>query len=78
MTTRVDVNELRDKVKVMYRAVAEAPQGEFHFEMGRVLAERLGYPARELDLVPSAAVPAWMCSSPRSRQALTERSSVST
>ena len=32
---RVDVDELRDKVKVMYRAVAEAPQGEFHFEMGR-------------------------------------------
>ena len=56
MTTRVDVNELRDKVKVMYRAVAEAPQGEFHFEMGRVLAERLGYPARELDLVPSEAI----------------------
>ena len=23
---RVDVDELRDKVKVMYRAVAEAPQ----------------------------------------------------
>jgi SAM-dependent methyltransferase len=40
----------------MYRAVAEAPQGEFHFEMGRVLAERLGYPARELDLVPSEAI----------------------
>jgi arsenite methyltransferase len=56
MTTRVDVNELRDKVKVMYRAVAEAPQGEFHFEMGRVLAERLGYPSRELDLVPSEAI----------------------
>ena len=46
---RVDVDELRDKVKVMYRAVAEAPQGEFHFEMGRVLAQRLGYPAGELD-----------------------------
>ena len=42
---RVDVEELRDKVKVMYRAVAEEPQGEFHFEMGRRLAERLGYPA---------------------------------
>ena len=39
MMARVDVDELRDKVKVMYRAVAEAPQGEFHFEMGRVLAE---------------------------------------
>jgi arsenite methyltransferase len=54
--TRVDVNELRDKVKVMYRAVAEAPDGKFHFEMGRVLAERLGYPSGELDDVPSEAI----------------------
>jgi arsenite methyltransferase len=40
----------------MYRAVAEAPQGEFHFEMGRVLAERLGYPAAELDAIPPEAI----------------------
>jgi arsenite methyltransferase len=53
---RVDVDELRDKVKVMYRAVAEAPHGEFHFEMGRVLAERLGYPAVELDAIPPEAI----------------------
>lgn len=56
MTARVDVDELRDKVKVMYRAVAEAPDGEFHFEMGRVLAERLGYPSGELDRVPPEAI----------------------
>jgi arsenite methyltransferase len=56
VTARVDVDELRDKVKVMYRAVAEAPQGEFHFEMGRVLAQRLGYPAGELDDVPAEAI----------------------
>jgi hypothetical protein len=24
----------------MYRHIAEEPQGEFHFEMGRTLAER--------------------------------------
>ena len=54
--TRVDVDELRDKVKVMYRAVAEEPQGSFHFEMGRQLAERLGYPAPELDAVPAEAI----------------------
>jgi arsenite methyltransferase len=53
---RVDVDELRDKVKVMYRAVAEAPHGEFHFEMGRVLAERLGYPAAGLDAIPPEAI----------------------
>jgi SAM-dependent methyltransferase len=53
---RVDVDELRDKVKVMYRAVAQEPQGEFHFELGRVLAERLGYPPGELDGVPAEAI----------------------
>ncbi len=53
---RIDVDELRDKVKVMYRAVAEAPHGEFHFEMGRVLAERLGYPAAQLDVIPPEAI----------------------
>ena len=56
LMARVDVDELRDKVKVMYRAVAEAPQGEFHFEMGRVLAQRLGYPSGELDAVPPEAI----------------------
>jgi len=53
---RVDVDELRNKVKVMYRAVADAPHGSFHFEMGRTLAERLGYPAGELDAVPAEAI----------------------
>jgi len=53
---RIDVDELRDKVKIMYRAVAEEPDGTFHFEMGRALAERLGYPAGDLDGVPSEAI----------------------
>jgi SAM-dependent methyltransferase len=53
---QVDVEELRDKVKVMYRAVAEAPEGTFHFEMGRALAERLGYPSAQLDTIPAAAI----------------------
>jgi SAM-dependent methyltransferase len=56
MMARVDVDELRDKVKDMYRAVAEAPNGEFHFEMGRVLAQRLGYPPGELDAIPAEAI----------------------
>ena len=34
--------ELEQKVKDMYQAVAQNPHGEFHFELGRVLAERLG------------------------------------
>jgi arsenite methyltransferase len=53
---RVDVSELRDKVKAMYKAVAEEPHGRFHFEMGRDLARRLGYPAGELDRLPPEAI----------------------
>ena len=56
MSGRVDVDELRDKVKGMYKAVAEEPHGTFHFEMGRALAERLGYPAGELDQIPAEAI----------------------
>jgi SAM-dependent methyltransferase len=53
---RIDVGELRDKVKVMYTAVAQEPHGTFHFEMGRALAERLGYPVSDLDGVPPEAI----------------------
>jgi len=52
----VDVSELRAKVKEMYKAVAEEPAGTFHFEMGRALAQRLGYPARQLDQVPAPSI----------------------
>ncbi len=52
----VDRIELERKVKEMYERVAQEPFGEFHFEMGRALAERLGYPAADLDRVPSEAV----------------------
>lgn len=44
----VDTEQLRAKVKEMYKSVAEQPHGTFHFEMGRKLALRLGYPAAEL------------------------------
>jgi len=56
LMTRVDVDELREKVKVMYRAVATEPSGTFHFEIGRGLARRLGYPEDDLDQVPSEAI----------------------
>jgi len=52
----LDTGELEDRVKRMYRDVAEDPHQEFHFETGRVLAERLGYPPADLDRVPAAAV----------------------
>ncbi len=48
--------ELESKVKAMYRSVAENPHGEFHFEMGRGLAERLGYAPADLDRIPAEAI----------------------
>ena len=56
MPTEVDVQELEAKVKDMYRDVAERPQGGYHFEMGRPLADRLGYPAEVLDRLPDGAI----------------------
>jgi ubiquinone/menaquinone biosynthesis C-methylase UbiE len=52
----VNAAELEAKVKDMYRQVAEQPHGDYHFEMGRVLAERLGYPADLLDRIPAQAI----------------------
>lgn len=52
----VDRAALETKVKEMYREVAENPHGEFHFEMGRAMAERLGYAAADLDRIPRDAI----------------------
>ncbi len=52
----VNKKELETKVKEMYRAVAHNPNGQFHFEMGRKLAERLGYPTSDLDRLPQEAI----------------------
>jgi ubiquinone/menaquinone biosynthesis C-methylase UbiE len=54
--TAVDTAELESKVKEMYRQVAQDPHGEFHFEMGREMAERLGYDPTDLDRIPSEAI----------------------
>ncbi|HET7729630.1 MAG TPA: methyltransferase domain-containing protein [Usitatibacter sp.] len=58
MTTQTtfDPRELESKVKAMYRSVAQDPAGKFHFEMGRALAERLGYDPSDLDRVPAEAI----------------------
>ena len=40
----------------MYRRVADDPHGEFHFELGRGLTERLGYSADDLDRIPAQAI----------------------
>lgn len=55
-TVAFDPKALESKVKAMYRDVAENPKGEFHFEMGRALAERLGYAPDDLDRIPAEAI----------------------
>jgi hypothetical protein len=52
----VNAEKVELKVKAMYTEVAENPQGEFHFEMGRNLALRLGYTSEELGVIPTESV----------------------
>jgi len=54
--TSVDRASLETKVKNMYSEVATNPHGEFHFEMGRAMAERLGYSPGDLDRIPQEAI----------------------
>jgi arsenite methyltransferase len=56
MTAVVDGAELRGHVRAMYSLVARDPGADFHFEVGRDVAERLGYPAALLDSVPAEAL----------------------
>lgn len=59
MTTtgsQLDTGELEQRVKRMYEEVALEADNEFHFETGRALAERLGYPAAALDQIPAEAI----------------------
>ena len=52
----VNTRELETKVKDMYRHVAGQPHGKYHFELGRGLAEHLGYPREVLDRIPDGAI----------------------
>ncbi len=52
----VDKSDLETRVKDMYRAVALEPEKKVHFEMGRGLAERLGYSPDDLDKIPSESI----------------------
>jgi arsenite methyltransferase len=52
----LDTHELEQRVKQMYQEVALEPEREFHFETGRGLAERLGYPPEALDRIPADAI----------------------
>jgi arsenite methyltransferase len=52
----VNTVDLEVKVREIYRHVAEQPDGTYHFEIGRPVADRLGYPADILDRLPAEAV----------------------
>ena len=52
----VDVDQLETAVKEMYRQVAREEAAELHFEVGRPLAEYLGYPTGVLDRIPAEAL----------------------
>ena len=51
--------ELRSAVQLAYSAAAERPSEKHAFPVGRVLAERLGYPAESLDTLPAVSVEAF-------------------
>lgn len=57
ISVTVDKNVVQKKVREMYAKVAQNPKGlSLHFEMGRGLAEKLGYPKADLDMIPQEAL----------------------
>jgi ubiquinone/menaquinone biosynthesis C-methylase UbiE len=56
IVSSVNKLELEDKVKSIYREVALNPKGNFHFQTGRELAEKLGYSPADLDAIPHEAI----------------------
>jgi ubiquinone/menaquinone biosynthesis C-methylase UbiE len=52
----VDGERLEAEVKDMYRHVARGDDAQLHFEVGRPVAEHLGYPSRLLDAIPAEAL----------------------
>ena len=56
MTGTLDVERLERAIKNIYRDVATEPDESYHFEMGRSLAERLGYSVDDLEHVPDESL----------------------
>ncbi|MEX2117915.1 MAG: methyltransferase domain-containing protein [Bacteroidota bacterium] len=60
ITPTANKEELRqrifDAVQDMYSEVAVCPTKEFHFPVGRIACEYVGYPSAELNAIPRAAV----------------------
>jgi SAM-dependent methyltransferase len=55
-TSLVDPERLGAEVKDVYRHVAREEEADLHFELGRGLAEHLGYPSELLDAIPAEAL----------------------
>jgi arsenite methyltransferase len=55
-TSLLDGGRLEAQVKDMYRYVAREEEAKLHFELGRGLAERLGYARDLLDAIPAGAL----------------------
>ena len=52
----VDGERVEHEVKAMYRHVARGEVEHLHFEVGRSVAQRLGYPRELLDAIPAEAL----------------------
>jgi arsenite methyltransferase len=52
----VDARELEAKVREMYGQVAREDEAALHFEVGRPVTDRLGYPAALLEAIPAEAI----------------------
>ena len=56
----LDIEKLREQVKIKYREVATTPNMEFHFHTGRELAEKLGYAPQLIDGICAAGVASFL------------------
>lgn len=53
---KLDTAMVTNAVQEMYKEVAESPEKEFHFPVGRKSCLNLGYPEEELNALPDTAV----------------------
>jgi SAM-dependent methyltransferase len=53
---QLDVDLLHRAIQEEYAKVATSPTEGFHFHTGRVLVDRLGYPAARVDTLPESAL----------------------
>jgi arsenite methyltransferase len=53
---QLDVDLLHRAIQEEYAKVATRPTEGFHFHTGRVLVDRLGYPAALIDALPESAL----------------------